>query len=153
MTDTQNKSSNAADLEDAIPMKRMKPAYLAIAGGGLLVVIGLIAFAMHGSSKDQAEVQKLQQQAGPQLTPEQAQEKRDELKEHLKITQGALQKVAAEEKTEKAAADAKKAQDEQQKQEEEQKQAAEKAAAAHAAHAAHVKHSLDNLDNYASQLK
>jgi preprotein translocase subunit SecF len=153
MTDTQNKSSNAADVEDAIPMKRMKPTWLFVAGGGVLVVIGLIVFAMHGSADSQAEVKKLQQKAGAQLTPEQAREKREEMKEHLKLTRGALEKVAEQDKAEQSAAAAKKQQEEQQKQEEAQKEATQKAATVHRVAGKKMKKSLDSLDNYASQLK
>lgn len=158
MTDNLNKNSNVADVEEAIPMQKVKPLWLAIAGGGLLVVAGLVVFAMSGNKKDQAEVQKLKAKVGSQVTPEEAREQREELKEHLAITQKSLQKVAAEEKQEKASAEAKKQQEEQQKQEEEQKQAA-----AHAAPAVHhasgkaakkMSHSLDNIGNdIASQLK
>lgn len=157
MTDTQNQSSNAADVDDAIPMKKMKPTWLFIAGGGVLVVIGLIVFALHGNKKNEDQAKQLQQKAGAGMTPEQAREKREELKEHLKLTRGALAKVAQEEKQEKAAADQKKQQEEAQKQQEEQKHATAHAAPAHKASgkaAKKMSKSLDNIGNdIASQLK
>jgi len=153
MTDTSNKSSNAADVEDAIPMKRMKPTWMFVAGGGALVVVGLIVFAMHSTKSNEAQVKKLQQKPGAQITPEQAREKRAEMKEHLKLTRGALEKVAAQEKAEQTAAAEKKQAEEAQKKEEEQKEATQKAAAAHRVAGKKMKKSLDGLDNYASQLK